>query len=493
MYTKHFNKHIARTAFALLLGTAALSSCNDFLDVRPKGEKVEADQFNTPDGVEAAIYGVYGSMQQTSLYGKELFWGLTDIMAQDLNQNSESRGSVALSKYQYESDDNLRNRFSDVWTSAYQSIGYANNVLKNINDKAKADFPLLDLYRGEMLAVRAWLHFDLLRLFCSTDQTKQGIPYTTGYEPKINEFKKVGEVYDLVIKDLLEAEQLLAEEKDAIVYPHNNERYFKFQNYRETHCNYYAVLGMLAKVYWMKGDMANAAKYAQVVIESEKFPLADPTEVQNLFAGKLSAKETLWGLYSNSYVSTAQNYLYQYQSYYSYNPYTDESGVSHPMPYNRVYTQDIESTAQDYRLQWFKSGNQTVCLHKTVDYYTLDNRGAEPTDWTNRIDGINMLHVSELYIIAAEALLDTDYQKALAYYNAETASRGLPTLRADHTLTKDMIYNEYHKEMFGEGQVWYNMKRLNKDIQSNVELKTIPASEDIYVLPIPQDEYNYRN
>ena len=58
---------------------------------------------------------------------------------------------------------------------------------------------------------------------------------------------------------------------------------------------------------------------------------------------------------------------------------------------------------------------------------------------------------------------------------------------------KDMIFNEYHKEMFGEGQVWYNMKRLNKDIESNVELRTIPASEDIYVLPIPQDEYNYRN
>lgn len=104
-----------------------------------------------------------------------------------------------------------------------------------------------------------------------------------------------------------------------------------------------------------------------------------------------------------------------------------------------------------------------------------------------------MLHVSELYLIAAEALLDKDYSKALSYYKAETASRGIPALRANQVLTKDMIFNEYHKEMFGEGQVWYNMKRLNKDIESNVELRTIPASEDIYVLPIPQDEYNYRN
>lgn len=104
-----------------------------------------------------------------------------------------------------------------------------------------------------------------------------------------------------------------------------------------------------------------------------------------------------------------------------------------------------------------------------------------------------MLHVSELYLIAAEALLETNYPKALEYYNAETGSRGLPALKAETQLTKDMIFNEYHKEMFGEGQVWYNMKRLNKDIISNLDSKIIPASEDIYVIPIPQDEFNYRN
>jgi hypothetical protein len=36
------------------------------------------------------------------------------------------------------------------------------------------------------------------------------------------------------------------------------------------------------------------------------------------------------------------------------------------------------------------------------------------------------------------------------------------------------------------------MKRLNKDIVSNYESRTIPANDDIYVLPIPQDEYDYR-
>jgi len=477
--------------FALLLGAALLTSCDDFLDVRPKSEKVEDDLFKDADGFESAIYGVYGSMQVTNLYGKELYWGLTDIMAQDLDQNTTS--SRALARYEYDSNDDLQQRFANVWTAVYNSIGYANNVLKNLDKKSKSDLPLYDLYKGEMLAVRAYLHFDLLRLFASTDMEKRGIPYASTYSATENEFKKVGEDYELILGDLLQAEQLLSEEKDNIVYPRNNSQYFKFQNYRETHCNYYAVLGMLAKVYWMKGDMQNAAKYAQMVIESNKFPLAEVAEIKDLFAGKLSNKETLWGLYSNSYSETAGNYLYNYQSYSSYDPYTDASGTTRLLPYNKIYTLDVSSTAQDYRLNWFKEGTGYARCYKTTDYYTIGNSNSTPADWTTRIDGINMLHVSELYLIAAEALLDTDYAKAVSYFNAETGSRGLPALTEGQTLTKDMIYNEYHKEMFGEGQVWYNMKRLGKDITSNLDSKIIPASEDVYVVPIPQDEFDYRN
>lgn len=491
MYKKYFNIHSTRWMLALLLSAVMLTSCDDFLDVRPKSEKVEDELFKNADGFESAIYGVYGSMQVNNLYGKEMLWGMTDIMAQDFDQNTTS--SRALARYQYSSNDDLQKRFANVWTAAYTSIGYANNVLKNLEGRSESELPLYNLYKGEMLAVRAYLHFDLLRLFCSTHETEKGIPYTTTYSAQENEFKKVGEDYDLIIKDLLEAEQLLGLEKDDIVYPRNNDLYFKFQNYRETHCNYYAVLGILAKVYWMRGDMENAAKYAQMVIDSKKFPLAEISEIKDLFAGKLSDKETLWGLYSNSYNETAGSYLYNFQSYYSYDSYTNASGTTRLMPYDKIYTQDVSATAQDYRLNWFREGTGYVRCDKLVDHYTYSNANNTPSDWTNRIDGINMLHVSELYLIAAEALLESNYDKAVEYFNAETGSRGLPTLTSDTKLTKDMIFNEYHKEMYGEGQVWYNMKRLNKDITSNLDTRTIPASESIYVVPIPQDELDYRN
>lgn len=103
------------------------------------------------------------------------------------------------------------------------------------------------------------------------------------------------------------------------------------------------------------------------------------------------------------------------------------------------------------------------------------------------------MHSSELYLIAAEAFLSSDYNRALRYFNTEITSRGLPALMPDQTLTTDRIYNEYRKELFGEGQQWFNMKRLNRDIVSNNQGRVIPASDAIYVLPITDEEYDYRD
>ena len=97
-----------------------------------------------------------------------------------------------------------------------------------------------------------------------------------------------------------------------------------------------------------------------------------------------------------------------------------------------------------------------------------------------------------MYLIAADALLESNYPKAVEYFNTEISSRGLSTLPETETLTAERIYNEFHKELFCEGQQWFNMKRLNRDIISNVESRTIPANDDLYVLPIPEEEFEYR-
>ena len=60
------------------------TGCDNFLDVRPKAEKLERDLFSTPQGFEDAIYGVYGEMQSDALYGMNLTWGINELLAQHL-------------------------------------------------------------------------------------------------------------------------------------------------------------------------------------------------------------------------------------------------------------------------------------------------------------------------------------------------------------------------------------------------------------------------
>lgn len=480
-------KYIRLPFLGMILAMLTLVSCDDFLDVRPKSEKLERDLFESAQGFEDAIYGVYSQMQTNNLYGMNLLWGVNEVLAQNLDCNSSTIDAVR--KYDY-TNDNVRQLFSQIWITAYQTIGYANNILKQLNDVSPADYPLYNYYKGEMLAVRAMLHFDMLRLFASTNQSSIGIPYSKNYSRDITEFSTVAEVYNNILADLQEAETLLSGDADIIKYPHVNNQYYDFLNYRETHFNLYAVQALMARVYWMKGDMTNAGNYAEKVINSGKFPLVDETEVKDYLAGTLSPKETIFGLYSTSYVETCSSYLYNLISFHSYQPFDDNSGMKHLLPWNAVYSQDVEATTQDYRRGQFDNMNAQTKWLKLTDYYTLSDY--VPANRVNLISGITLFHTSEMYLIAAEANLTGNYQKALGYFNTEIQSRGLTALSADKTLTDDMLFNEYHKELFGEGQLWYNMKRLNKDITSNVETRIIPASDDIYVIPVPEEEYAYR-
>ena len=472
-------------------GLFAMTACDNFLDVRPESERVENDQFKDAQGFEDAIYGVYGELQDENSYGRYMYWGFTEVLASNLGcYEDEAQFAQPLSEYDYEANE-VQTVIANMWSEQYAIIGYINNILAHLDERP--DLTLHDYYRGEMLGLRAFLHFDLLRLFAPTDESAQGIPYVTTYSYAVKPFYTVGEVYDFILADLDEAERLLAAEESEMDYPRTNDNVRNFLNYRNTHFNLYAVWATKARVYWMRGDMQNAAAYAERVIDSQKFPLASPQEMGDYLAGKLSEEETIFGVYSGSYIESVRELIFNQTSFVSYHPYTEGSGAS-VRPFETIYITDGDeegSTDFRYSLQYDATSG---LWSKIIDHYTLEGGGNTPSGWDTRHDGFTLIHVSEMYLIAAEALLHTDYDSALAYFDAELSSRGLRGFATRGlTLTEENIYNEYCKELFGEGQVWFNMKRLGRDIPSNALGRTLPASDTYYVVPIPDDEFEYRN
>ena len=117
--------------------------------------------------------------------------------------------------------------------------------------------------------------------------------------------------------------------------------------------------------------------------------------------------------------------------------------------------------------------------------------------------GINMIRIPEMYYIMAEVLLEEDPAQALAYYNEVRTHRGLEPLKTeavdestgelvDRPLTLQHINEERYKEYFGEGQLYFNMKRLNQQITSFDGTDVYEPSSKIYVVPMPDIEKENR-
>ena len=55
---------------------ALLTSCSDFLDVQSKGQLTDDEMFTDLTGYEDAMFGIYGKLASSNLYGSNLSWGM---------------------------------------------------------------------------------------------------------------------------------------------------------------------------------------------------------------------------------------------------------------------------------------------------------------------------------------------------------------------------------------------------------------------------------
>ena len=464
---------------AVGIGIAA-TSCEGFLDITPDGQVKRDEMLATNEGVEDALYGVYAKLRNTTLYGQEMYFSSLEIMSQTLYCYGNT-GVTALGQYDY-NNTTVKNVFAMIWNDMYNNISNVNSVLNApLVDGANA-YPA-NIYKGEALALRAMMHFDLMRLFAeqiTVNPNAKGIPYATEFSLKTPDFETLAENYNHVLADLQEAERLLADEGEY-------ENTTSFMADRQIHLNLHAVRALMARVFLTKGDKEKALEYAEKVIAQSGRQLKTKTEVINDVAGVLSKKECLFGVYFSGFYTQVSAKLQQTISYSS----LDLRGDFMEMYEKGVSGLDFRTTA--YFTSVDLGGTAKYRLSKFTDIYDLQNNAsARPADL---IQGINMIRLPEMYYIAAECLLDKDYPKALDYFNEVVTNRGLDALsgEGEETLTQEVINTERYKEMIGEGQTFFNMKRLNLSIPSYDNSVTYRPEDGIYVVPIPDSEYENRN
>ena len=294
----------------LLIGGVLLSACTSWLDVTPEDTVEEEDLFKESTGFHNALNGVYQQMASTSLYGRELTYGLLDAMGQVYQLYGENYHYGAGIKsyhyyyqgtrFAYDANDDIKRAIESIWSKRYNTIANCNNIIRNIDALKTGDFrggeAERQMIKGEALAARAWMHFDLLRLFAPALVANPAgiyIPYVTDFPyyggqsalSVLETLEKI-EADLLLAKDMIMAYDTLNDANRRILGDQYRFRIHSFVSntdddsdiiplpfyqYRGYRINAMAVTGMLARLYsyWGGEKLVEAAKNAQEVIDFE--------------------------------------------------------------------------------------------------------------------------------------------------------------------------------------------------------------------------------
>ena len=159
-------KYIYILVIAVLTGS--LSSCNDWLDVSPK-QYIPADKmFESESGFKDILTGIYLRMGTTSLYAGDLTYAYLDEMAGLYSDYPERNNSNVFNQSTVFDYDNLfLDKRNGIYEAQYNVISNINNLLTGLETHRDVltSPHYYEVIKGEALGLRAFLYFDLLRLY----------------------------------------------------------------------------------------------------------------------------------------------------------------------------------------------------------------------------------------------------------------------------------------------------------------------------------------
>lgn len=482
----------------ILAAAGTLSSCKKWLDVRPQSQVEQEVLFSKEDGFKDAINGLYSRAVKENLYGREMIGGIPEVLSQNYSIGFDDPwGFRQTMLFNYNNQTFMDHR-DDIWEGLYNVIGNSNVILSYVDKKKDLFTPTsYALIKGEALAMRAYCHFDALRIFAPsylTGANENGVPYVTVFSKAVPKMNTVKGVIDSVLIDLEAARQALAVYDPILAEGYKTGYSFTvdsstevsgndmFIQNRRHHLNYYAVSALMARVYLYKGDKVNALKYALEVINSGKFPWTKKADFVNSDDEKkdrILYKELVFGLYAPN-MKDRLNELYRRGG--------AGSVYISPSECRTLYeTGGVGGDDNRYK-QWFSEQASTGGSFMQLEKYKRDG------DANIHEQMIPNIRLSEMYYIAAEASFDTDAAKGWEYFNEVRFNRGigLELSDPDKTFFMKELVKEARKEFYGEGQIWFMYKRLNIGFAGQSG-STIPATRTMFVLPFPDDEIAYGN
>lgn len=493
----------------LIFSLIITSSCDKWLNVSSKTDIVSEQMFSDVTGFNDAVVGVYVKMAKPELYSQEMTWRTVEFLS---HQYAEVAGAPDLNvpKYLWETAP-LPTKRETMWLGMYNAIANVNQILKYQEQNREvfaADSHTDSLIKGEMLALRAFLHFDIMRLFGKGNlenrpelRSAMTIPYVTEFTRIATHQRSYTETLALMKQDIQQAIEYL---KCDPCITSSSDFSTTSMSSRRFRMNYWAAKAVYARILMWEGTP-----------ESKELALTQALEVmgQNLSGGI----GTGTGAYYSWTTSSSVNQTYWYTSDLSFTPehlftlWVEKFIDIQKGPTDSRSWFDCASPNNQYSVVYLTDARRKVIYEEGTGMFDADWRcnkclwaaGATLTNWTiakfynvadmstNYSKRMPMIRVTEMYYIAAECFLAKgDKASAVACLNKVRNQRNIPTsynLSASLSVEdiKNQITKEYLKEFVGEGQLFFYYKRLG--FSSILDYSGVMTDSE-YQMPMPDSE-----
>lgn len=463
--------------FYMVAVSVFAASCNDWLDVKPKTEEEASKHFTTEEGFKSALAGIYIGLSKAELYGKELTFGMIGVLGQEWGGGDAFYNNSDynyLRDYNYEKDG-TKNRIEKVWNGMYNVVTNINTLIQYTElkkDVLKGDN--CAIIRGEALALRAFVHFDILRMYAARDFStgaKISIPYVESPLPAIFPQLTPEKVMEKILEDtdaalnLLKADPLYTG-KDV---KGKDNGYLANRNF---HLNYYAVLGLKARACLYAGYTDKALEAAGEVIDAHEskglFPWVKPDDLTTTYINlrdRTFASEHLFAFNISKLIEYIKGSFREFTR-----PQTlriQPSQLFEPDDYRKAIFETYGGAADVFSKFW-----------QLESQFVPGKGNIRPLR-----DRMPAIRLTEMYYIAAECLKEKDIDGALRMLNAVREARGLDGFsNIDKDILQKEIAKEYYREFAGEGQLYFYHKRVG-----TVNIDGVHANA-AYVFPMPDVE-----
>lgn len=473
-----------------------LTSCKKWLDEPKPQASVAIDQIGAgTGGLDAALTGAWAYwVYNTGITGNLFIYpeALGDYVVGTDVVTSTNRVFRA---YQRQLTSEGYDMIGEVLQRSSRAENLANLVIKTVRETPPNDLAWgtnSNRITGEAYFLRAWIHFEYLKMEGDQWNTKNPTANSSARGPLLR-FKpqltlqdipqartSVTAAYDSIINDLKRAEQLIPDAYNSAI----NDATF------QARANKSAASAMLAKVYWQKNDFPNALIQINKVLGSNPgssaFPLA--TSFDQVFKRTGITATTNTATKSEvilEYVVVAPSKVYTAAGLTTDQAWTRNALTATPLNWFYFSTYFMNLTAFDLT----KDRRYLELINPT---YRRTNGSNVYTGWSSKKfnAGSNLVFIrsAELLLMRAEInARNNQLQSALDDLNlirvrASLAPLTITSISNQNALVNEII-RERVRELFAEGYRSHELKRLGS--------LTDGQSDEVFFLPGNRQSIDY--